>query len=145
MQISMAEFAPIFGWLSFFGGGVFGFLIGSFFSFYFASLWQRQMPTARFFYDAAKQLCWTVAPMAMSFIFFRYAFGLHPFDPATSLRNIVSELLLNRFQFFASGAFVCLFLPLAHFAIAVAGLKHSEQFGTETDVEWQWGSSLRQK
>ena len=115
--MSMAIFSPSFWLLSLLAGFLIGGSIGLGSIVWFVSIYWRA--------DPRYVLWWLRAPVmaalvvltgpALAFFIFRGFFGKYDFVLSNTLSNAVNELIIIRYNFFVSGAFLGLFGVLVLF------------------------------
>ena len=119
MLITMAEFQPIFGPLSFLMGMFLGVLIGALFALLFGALRFLSFPVEHV-ERTIKNSFWIAIPIISSFVVFRLMFGFYEFHPGLSLWHFFLEFILLRTHIFLGGIIVGLLLTLAFFLESIA-------------------------
>jgi hypothetical protein len=119
MPISMAEFQPIFGPLSFLTGALLGVFIGTLFALLFGALRFRSFPVDQV-ERTAKNSFWVALPAIVSFIIFRMMFGLYEFHPGLSVWHFFLEFVLLRTHILVGGILFGLLITLIFFLESIA-------------------------
>lgn len=119
MLISMSEFEPIFGPLSFLTGATIGIFLGAIFVFTLLAFRTRTVPM-KLIERVPGMFAWSSLPLILSFVVFRMVFGKYQFNFGLSLYHFWIEFIALRPAIFLGGTLVSLILTLAFFLEGIA-------------------------